>query len=198
MDRIDEEKLMASVDAINQRTKKMKERMTVINEGVKLLAEKFSSVNQVDQMVSSTKEELVKDYIELWKEPVKKVLFSTPYAIVPLPVLWDRKKEINNKHYSNRDWVCKMIEEVTEVSDSMAFEKSRDLDEKGRASARKITNLEIMDVITVCISLLEQRGIKAGSPEWDELVNDTNEKNNNRGALEEHPEKKDSGGNAYD
>lgn len=183
MDRIDEEKLMASVDAINQRTKKMKERMTVINEGVKLLAEKFSSVNQVDQMVRNTKEELVKDYIELWKRPVK-----TPYVIVPFPVLWDRKKEINNKHYSDRDWVCKMIEKVTEVSDSMAFEKSRDLDEKGRASARKITNLEIMDEITVCISLLEQRGIKAGSPEWDELVDGTNEKNKNRGALEEHLE----------
>lgn len=107
-------------------------------------------------------------------------------AKVPVPVLWDSKKKINVKHYSDREWILKFMEEVLEVFDGMELEQSEAIDEKGRASARKVTNHEIMDVITTGISLLNQRGVKSGGYEWNKLVESINEKNDNRRALVEH------------
>lgn len=88
------------------------------------------------------------------------------------PVLWDRKLKLNVKDLSPHYWSGKVKEEAQEA---LAALEAGD-EEAGRE--------EIVDIITVCHSWLHALGVTRR--ELNTLVTRVNEKNAERGALEEH------------
>lgn len=112
---------------------------------------------------------------------------------MPLPVKWDRKKKINNKHYLVVDWANKMHEEINEAHQCgaiAAFLKKRGM-EADVAMCDNLENAELFDALAVIVSRLDQKKITPGSERWNDYVEAINSKNEMRNALVEHEEADD-------